>query len=72
MTTDLTPPHGLERPDLTDVLRKSLDALHAVNTGRPLRCLDCDVVFMDPLVGFDHLKWHESRKVHPSGRGPGQ
>lgn len=51
--------------DLTDVVARSIAALHAVNTGRPLHCMVCRVTFLDPREGLAHLRQHEIDR-HPA------
>jgi len=56
--TDDCPPHGIARPSLTELLEQSVDAVHAINTGRPVRCMNCGITFIDGRAGLDHLRQH--------------
>ena len=50
----------------TSDLERSLQAIHSQNTGRPIRCLDCGVVFIGRSSAVDYFRHVASRHTHPS------
>ncbi len=52
--------------DLSDLIERSVDAIHHQNTGRPVKCLMCGVTFIGPTAAIDYFRHQSHQHTHPS------